>query len=450
MPHPSNSSAASLALYNLLLPLGLLLALPGFLLKMKRRGGYGPGFGQRFGIYPSDFPPAAADRSERPVWVHAVSVGEVLIAQKLIAEILQQAPGIRIVLSTTTSTGHAIAVKNHQQNVQVIYNPLDLPAVVRRTLDRIRPSAIVLIEAEVWPNLVHQASGEGIPVFLVNARLSPRSEKRYRQFRKWVAPVFGMLDHVCVQESEDVARWSELGVIPERITHTGSIKFDQSSGTNTDSGTIESQIATFREILDQLWGSDGLTTILLASSHDGEEAAIGRCILTLRQKFPALKFLVAPRHFERAGAVETALRELGLRPWRRSQLPAHPDTDTLIIDTTGELRAWQALPKLVVIGKSFLATGGQNPVEAIASGIPVVTGPHMENFSALMAQLLKWKGIVQVAGIDQLGEAIAHLLENPNLAATTTANARKALNSHAGATARTAQRILAHRASFQS
>jgi 3-deoxy-D-manno-octulosonic-acid transferase len=146
--------------------------------------------------------------------------------------------------------------------------------------------------------------------------------------------------------------------------------------------------------------------------------------------------------------VESALKELGLRPCRRSRLPADPDTDTLIIDTTGELRAWQALPNLVVIGKSFLAIGGQNPVEAIASGIPVVAGPHMENFSALMARLLKRKGIVQVDGIDQLSEAMARLLENPDWAETTTTNALDALNSHAGATKKTAQRVLAHRASF--
>ncbi|MCB1094339.1 MAG: 3-deoxy-D-manno-octulosonic acid transferase [Verrucomicrobiae bacterium] len=451
MSSPHSYSGASLALYNLLLPMGLLVALPGFLVKMKKRGGYGPGFGQRFGNYADDFPPAATDRSQRPLWIHAVSVGEVLIAQKLIIEILRREPELPVVLSTTTSTGYAIAVKNLPSGVQVFYNPLDLPPIVRRVLDRIRPRAIVLIEAEVWPNLVHQTSREGIPVFLVNARLSPRSEKRYLQFQRWVAPIFRMLDHVCVQEPEDVARWCGLGVDPDRITHTGSIKFDQSAGPDAASSATAAQVIAFREILEQLWsGVDRPKTVLLASSHDGEEAAVGKCILTLRQKFPDLKFLVAPRHFERADAVERALKELGLRPCHRSQLSAPlpagmAPPDTLIIDTTGELRAWQALPDLVVIGKSFLATGGQNPVEAISSGTAVITGPHMENFSALMAQLLKRKGIIQVRDIDDLSAAIARLLSDPALVQTTTANAREALSRHSGATEKTAERILAEK-----
>ncbi|MGK0190287.1 MAG: 3-deoxy-D-manno-octulosonic-acid transferase [Verrucomicrobiales bacterium] len=436
---------ASLVLYNLLLPPGLLLALPGSLLKMRRRGGYGPGFAQRFGRYDNTLPPPPIDRDERPIWMHAVSVGEVLIAQKLISELRQQSPDIPIVLSTTTSTGHAIALKNLSDDVRVIYNPIDLPRIVRRSLDSIRPRGIVLIEAEVWPNLVRAAVRDRIPVLLVNARLSPRSEKRYRQFRKLVAPVFRMLCKVCVQEQEDIERWRELGVSPERICHTGSIKFDQ----NRNVTAADDQINTFRGMVQQLWGEQPQPMVLLASSHDGEEAAIGKHILTLKQRFPSLKYLVAPRHFERAADVERDLQSAGLVSVRRSQLPASINNsvtpDTLIIDTTGELRAWQALPNLhlVIIGKSFLASGGQNPVEAIAAGKPVIAGPHMENFEALMMLLKKQKGIVQVGGLDALPQEIIRLIDDPAHSAALVDRARGALNAHHMATHKTAQLILA-------
>lgn len=442
--NPGIPAGAALALYNLLLPPGLLLAMPGFLLKMKKRGGYGPGFGQRFARYDASFMPARTHPAASPVWVHAVSVGEVLVAKKLICELLRREPGLRIVLSTTTSTGHEIARQHAPRNVEVIYNPLDLPHIVHRAIATLRPRALVLVEAEIWPNLVNHARRSGIPVLLVNARLSPRSARRYLRFRSLVAPVFNMLTRVCVQEAGDVARWTGLGVARERITCTGSIKFDQSGGDPVPPGQMEA----FRALLRQLWGNALQQTVLLASSHEGEEAAVGKVIVALRERFPDLKFLVAPRHFERAAAVERDLSTAGLRPVRRSVAAASPlnphslPPDTLIIDTTGELRAWQALPDLVIIGKSLLATGGQNPVEAIAAGTAVITGPHMENFSALMALLRKRDGAVEVSGMEQLGPAITRLLDDPESAREMVARARKALDDHSGATGKTAALVL--------
>lgn len=443
LPSTAAPLRASLFVYNLLLPPGLLLALPGFLLKMKRRGGYGHGFGQRFASYSDEFPAAPSVRSKRPVWVHAVSVGEVLIAQKLIAECRRQSPELPFVLSTTTSTGHALAVQNRSSGIQVVYNPVDLPWIVRRSLKRIRPRAIVLIEAEVWPNLLNAAVRENIPVMLTNARLSPRTEKRYKKFRRWVAPIFRLLNRVCVQEREDIDRWTNLGVARERISHTGSIKFDQYNQTSDDA---KEQVKAFREILKSLWNDPSAPMVLLASSHEGEEAGIGKQILTLHQKFPSLKFLVAPRHFERASSVERELRDIGLSPVRRSQLVQEGNSgnsDTLIIDSTGELRAWQALPDLVIIGKSFLATGGQNPVEAISAGTPVITGPHMENFKALMALLKKRDGIAQVDHLNDLPSAVHGLLTDGKRSAQLVENARRAIDEHRKATQKTAQLIVA-------
>ena len=436
------SKGFSLTLYNVLLPPVLLASLPGFLVKMKRRGGYGAGFAQRFGRYSGDFAP------DRPVWIHAVSVGEVLIANKLVEALRAAEPDLEIVLSTTTSTGHGVATSrwSEEKGVDVIYNPIDLPWIVERALERIRPRALVLVEAEVWPNLVHRATRDNIPVLLANARLSPRSEGRYRRFHSVVSPIFEMLDCVCVQEDHDVGRWEALGVDRTKVTRTGSIKFDQDGAGTAASAMVE----RFRGILKRVFGTERPTAILAASTHAGEEAAIGEVFLKLRKRSPQLIFLVAPRHFERASEVERELRAIGLKPCLRSRItvsdsdeaPAESGVDTMIIDTTGELRAWQELPEIVVIGKSFLARGGQNPVEAVGAGVPVISGPHMENFEALMNLLHKHAGVIQVDGIDELEPAVLTLLEHPSKAQELTANARAALDAHSGATRNTVALIL--------
>jgi 3-deoxy-D-manno-octulosonic-acid transferase len=435
------SKGLSLLLYNLLLPPGLLAAVPGFVVKMKRRGGYGPGFSQRFGRYAAGTLPSDL---ERPIWIHAVSVGEVLIANKLIAALREVSPDVPVVLSTTTSTGHSVAC-NHAEdsNVRVIYNPVDLPWVVGRAFDEIRPSVIVLVEAEVWPNLVSRAVRDNIPVHLVNARLSPRSERRYRKFRALVAPVFGMLSSVCVPEPEEVSRWASLGVDEERITVTGSIKFDQEGAAAADPGMI----SKFRGFLGGLFGSELPPMILAASTHAGEEAAIGEVFLQLKQRFPDLVYLVVPRHFERAGEVMEELRAIGLSPCLRSSLPLRErdaQPDTVIINTTGELRAWQEIPNIVIIGKSFLAKGGQNPVEAVAAGVPVIAGPHMENFAALMTLLEKHGGITRIEDMGFLSDAVADILDRPERALEQATAAREALKTHRGATKKTAGLVLAN------
>jgi 3-deoxy-D-manno-octulosonic-acid transferase len=402
---------------------------------MRRRGGYGRDFWQRFGVYRREVRERLA-RMDKPVWLHAVSVGEVIVARKLIAEWLRQRPAADVVLSTTTSTGHAVAQRDAPDSLVVIYNPLDLRGCVQRALDTIRPQRLILVEAEVWPNLVAEARRWGLPVTLANARLSPRSERRYRRHRCLVAPIFSLLDEVFVPEPDDRARWTAIGVRPEAIAVAGSVKHDY------EAQSPDSRIVEFEQVLGNLWGHPLPPLLLAASTHGGEEAAIGRVYLALREKFPRLKYLVAPRHFERATEVSLALDQLGLRVGRRSRSPA-PDIDTYLIDTTGELRAWQAIADVVVIGKSFLSTGGQNPVEALMGGRPVIFGPHMENFSALAAVLLERGGAIQVPDVAALETAVARLLDDPPAARTMVANARLALEPHQGAARRTISAILA-------
>jgi 3-deoxy-D-manno-octulosonic-acid transferase len=209
--------------YNLLLPFVLVVLLPASLVKMRRRGGYGAKFWQRFGFFDAATRARLESGRGRTWWLHAVSVGEVNVARKLIAERLKVAPGDPVVLSVTTSTGHAVAVKDAPEALTVIYSPVDLLPVPGRLLEMIRPVVLVLVEAEVWPNLVWGARKRGIPVVLANARLSPRSERRYGKVRALVEPVFGLLTRVLVQDASDAARWASIGVPAERIVLSGSV-----------------------------------------------------------------------------------------------------------------------------------------------------------------------------------------------------------------------------------
>src|SRR5213078_3526052 len=211
-------------IYNLFWPIGLLFFLPSYFMKMVRRGGYRKNFGQRFGMYNRELRVRLSN--QRSTWLHAVSVGEVNVALKLASALRAPEPDLHCVLSTTTTTGFAIANQNAPAWMEVIYTPLDYWPVMRRAFSVIRPARILLVEAEVWPNLVAFARGYRIPTALVNARLSPKSEKRFRRFRFIVAPTFRLLDLVCVPENEDAGRWAALRVSRDRIRVTGSIKYD--------------------------------------------------------------------------------------------------------------------------------------------------------------------------------------------------------------------------------
>jgi 3-deoxy-D-manno-octulosonic-acid transferase len=367
--------------------------------------------------------------------MHAVSVGEVNVARKLIRELLKQEPGTPVVLSVTTSTGYAVACDKAPAELTVIYSPVDLALVVGPVFARIRPRQFILVEAEVWPNLVRVMQRAKVPVVLVNARLSPRSEHRYRKFRWLVAPVFGMLDKVLVQEPEDVARWEAIGARPGTVQVTGSIKFDLLG----QAASSPERVAEFRGLLAGIFGGSVPRVVLVASSHAGEEQAITELWQGIRADFPEARLLIAPRHAERRAEVLAAVEAAGLSGVLRSALPVKQNPDVLVVDSTGELRDWQALAEVVIIGKSFLAKGGQNPVEAIAAGVPVLTGPHMENFSALMTLLRSADGVAQTDDLPGLAFQLRKILADPAVAQAMARRGKAALARHAGATPRTAE-----------
>lgn len=423
-----------LLLYNLLFPIVFLCMLPGFLFRMVRRGKYRHRFGQRFGVYSG--PVRRRLAGKRPVWVHAVSVGEVQVAMRVIDAWRARDPGMEFVLSTTTSTGFALARERCGERVEPMYNPLDFLPTVLAAVSTIRPRMLVLVEAEVWPNLVGILHRRGVPVCLVNARLSPRSECRYLRYRWLVAPVFRKLEFIGVQSERDAGVWRAIGVSPERVAVTGGIKYDVSGGDSELTGEV-------RAIAGELTCSGTCRVLLGGSTHPGEERLLARVFSRLRKRFPDLKLLLAPRHVERADSVVADLRALGVSlvrrtEWNRDGADAGR-VDCLLVDTTGELRMWYATADVVVVGKSLLGRGGQNPVEPLMAGRPVVVGPHMGNFQTLMEELLSAGGVAQTqdATAEELEEAVAELLENPEAGRRMVVGAKAALHAHEGATART-------------
>ncbi|MEP6809030.1 MAG: 3-deoxy-D-manno-octulosonic acid transferase [Chthoniobacterales bacterium] len=421
-------------LYNLLFPLGLLVFLPGYLVKMQRRGNYRRHFGQRFGFY-SDAVRARL-RENSYSWIHAVSVGEVGIALKLALKLRELEPAFSCVLTTTTTTGFAFAEKEAPAWMVVLYNPLDFWPVVRRAFAVIRPRRILLVEAEVWPNLAATARARGIPLALVNARLSARSERRFLQLRRFIAPTFRCLDLVCAQERRDVERWASLGIPRSRIKETGSIKYDPTEA--------ESESVLPRRILGLFSLEETRPILFGGSTHAGEEEILADVFLRLRAEFPTLALLLAPRHVERTSEIAERLQKMGLRVARRSAatIQVVPAPDCLLLDTTGELRTWYAAASVVFVGKSLTAHGGQNPVEPILAGKPVIFGPHMENFSALAQALLEEGAALRAASAMELTECAAELLRAPERRAEMVENAQRVLAVHRGATQRTAELVL--------
>jgi 3-deoxy-D-manno-octulosonic-acid transferase len=421
-------------IYNLLWPLGLVFFLPGYLVEMFRRGGYRRKFGQRLGIYCADVRRRRAQ--QKSTWLHAVSVGEVGVALKLAAELRRLQPDLHCVLTTTTTTGFSFAADNAPDWVEVMYNPLDFWPIMRCAFSVINPVRIVLIEAEIWPNLVAEAEARRVPIAVANARLSPRSEKRFSQFRAFVEPTFRRLGLVCVPEREDVDRWAALGIARERIHCTGSIKYDLTG--------FENRLEIQGKAIFQLGARDSNNLVLFGgSTHSGEEEILAQVFLHLRKQFPSLILFIAPRHVERVREIRRQLESLSLEVRLTSEVAAHPDSksDCVLLDKTGELQSWYGVATVVFIGKSLTAHGGQNPVEAIFAGVPVVFGPHMENFAVLTKSLVARKGAIQVSERDQLQPALAHLLGDREARSRLIRNAEEVLTEHRGAAARTAQLI---------
>ncbi|MHA3772659.1 3-deoxy-D-manno-octulosonic acid transferase [Verrucomicrobiota bacterium sgz303538] len=398
---------------------------------MFRRGGFREHFGQRFGVF------SAHDRERFSkgtwIWVHSISVGETLLALKLVKQLLELDPELHIALSVTTSTGYQQAATAASERLKPIYNPLDFPPFVKRTLALIRPRRLVFIEA-MWPNLLTAAKQSEIPIAMI-PRLSPRSEARFRRFRWLTGPIFGLIDRFFAQDATDLERWKGLGVNPSQIEITGNIKFDTPAGNPP-------KLEALRSVLNACGIKEERPVLLGGSTFPGEEAILGRLLIELRARFPELFLIVVPRHFERGDDAQADLEKLGLRVARRTKPDATVAPDCLLVDTTGELRDWYHLSTVVFIGKSITAHGGQNPVEPVLAGKPVIYGPHMENFRAVVDAWRTAEAAIQVHDEQELLRAVESLLDSPALRTQLANRALAFVVPHTGATKKIARRII--------
>ncbi len=421
-------------IYNLLLPLLLVVGIPGYIRKGLKRGNLKRNFRQRFGTLPDSI----GQLETQPIWFHAVSVGEVLVAAKIIRAVHLQSPDQPVVLTTTTTTGYAVAEKELSEHAIVIHNPVDLLPVVKSVVDQINPKKMVLVESEIWPNLVNHLKKRGIPVLLANARLSPRSERRYTKVKGLISPIFSLIDRAAVPYDTDIARWSALGIDADQISVMGSVKFDESVATEPTA-----QIEELAQWLESVGCARDRRIFLAGSTHAGEEAICGRVWKKLVKDHPDLALVIVPRHAERAVDFHTQLQAYDLAPiYRSGSIPAPDQPDVYVADTTGELRAWFHLASVVFIGKSLTGHGCQNPVEPIQAGKPVIVGPNTQNFLEVVEDLVAKQGISQVPDEPALLKEINRLLNDRTAARQQAENGQKALESHYGAAVRTAEWIL--------
>jgi 3-deoxy-D-manno-octulosonic-acid transferase len=429
--------------YNLVFPVAFLFLLPNFLLRMMRRGGYARDFAQRFGRYGKP-EVALLAAPGRPIWIQAVSVGELGVALSFMDELRRRDPSLRFVLTTNTSTGHRLALQKVRAPDATLYFPMDVPWVMPRVLRRIRPSAVVLVENEMWPNMIRYARKQGIPTLMINGRISERSFRGYCKIRFITRRLLPQIHAFCVQSAGDRDRLLALGAPPDRVEVAGSAKYD--IGPTPPTAEVRA-----RSVLDKIGVRPGDPVLVGGSTWDGEEEALLDLLPEVRAAHPRLMLVLVPRHAERREDVLAAIRARNLTVVQRSRFPddaapAAERPDVLLVDTTGELRGFYAAADLVFVGKSLTQTGGQNPVEPARDGKPVVVGPHMENFPAIAQDFREAGAWVQAGDAAKLKAAILRLLGDADERARLGAAAAALVARKAGATRLMADRVLAARA----
>jgi len=378
--------------------------LPGVLVRLALRGlrnrGYWERWDERFG-----FAPALTEGGTR-IWVHAVSVGEVQASLPLVRALREGYADARILVTTTTPTGSERVMQALGGEVAHRYVPYDLPGAVRRFLDRVRPDLVVLMETELWPNILHQCGERGIPVVLVNARLSERSARGYARFGVFTR---GMLQHVtaiAAQSEEDARRFASLGADPARMRVTGSVKFDV---------RVAASVVEEAQVMRRCWGvARGVW--IAASTHEGEDEQILAAYARVIRVIPDCMLVLVPRHPERFSRAAALCRRRGYRTVLRTRAPAScADADVFIGDTMGELPVFYAASDIAFVGGSLVQVGGHNMLEPAALGIPVLMGPHVFNFCEISGHLCEAGAARMVRDADELGDAVVEFLSDADL-----------------------------------
>ena len=421
-----------LLVYNIALLVVLVAGAPWWLFRMATTHKYREGLLERLGLVPSRLRQQLDGLTpDRPlIWVHAVSVGEVLAISRLVKTLDDALPEYLIVVSTTTRTGQALARERFGSN-RVFYCPLDLPWAVRSYLNALQPRLFILAETEFWPNLLSGCYRRNIPVAVVNARISDRSWPRYRRLRSLWLRFLSRLSRVLAQSHTDAERFKILGCIPERVTVAGNLKFDVRAAEDTG----------VTRLLQAL--TPGQCLIVSGSTLEGEEAALLEAWPHLLQADPHLALVLAPRHPERFTAVAAMLEKSGFSWVKRSGLrsasgvslkPLTPGT-IVLLDTIGELASVYSLASVAFVGGSLVPAGGHNPLEPAQFGVPIVMGPHFANFRAITEDLLAHQAL-HISATEDLAATLIGLLQDPLSAKAMGARARQVFEQQAGATCR--------------
>jgi 3-deoxy-D-manno-octulosonic-acid transferase len=420
-------------LYSFAIVVFFLVVSPYFVYQALRYRKYVGSLPQRLGVLPMTL---NLDGDES-IWLHAVSVGEVLTARALIAELRERYPRLRLFLSTTTMTGQQVA-RSHVQHVDaVFFLPFDLPFIVRRTLRIVRPRLFIMMETELWPNLLRACRSRGIRTVLVNGRISSRSYPRYRFARPFFRRVLGDLDLACMQSDESARRLIDVGIDPAKIVMTGSLKFDSLETPGSMGGRGRERVLRYFRVRDER------PVVIAASTLKGEEGPVLTAFRQVKRTRPEALLILAPRRPERFDEVADLVAGEGFSVARRSELPvdAEPRADVVLLDTFGELAALFQVATAVFVGGSLVDAGGHNILEPAVFGKAILFGPHMQNFAEIARAFLDNGAAEEVSTEADLSEALVGLLNDPVRRARLGAAARALVEANRGAKHRTLDAI---------
>jgi 3-deoxy-D-manno-octulosonic-acid transferase len=413
-------------LYSLLTFAVFVVVSPYFLYQAIRYRKYVGSLRQRLGYLPIDL---NIDGDES-IWIHAVSVGEALTARALVADLRARYPRLRLYLSTTTIAGQQVAKKSLTQLDGIFYFPFDWAFIVRRTLGIVKPRVFIMMETEIWPNLLRICRARGVRTVLINGRISSRSYPRYKLIRPFFRRVLGDVDRFCMQGDEAARRLIDLGADPARVTVTGSLKFDSLQvPTPVSHGKPRERVLRFFRM------SPSRVVIVAGSTMKNEEHAVLRAFARIKNIAPGSLLILAPRHPARFGEVERLAREEGFVTVRRSDLPidADPRADVVVLDTLGELAQVYQLATAVFVGGSLADYGGHNILEPAVFGKPIVFGPHMQNFKEIADTFVANAAAIQVHSEGELDGALRTLVMDPVGRARLGAAARALVEANRGA-----------------
>ena len=384
---------------------------------------------QRFGYLPISF---NLDGDES-IWIHAVSVGEVLTARALLPQLRERYPRLRIFLSTTTMTGQQIARTNLPYVDEVFYFPFDLGFTVNRTLRLVKPRLFILMETEIWPNLLRACRRAGVKTVLVNGRISSRSYPRYRLARPFFRRVLANVDRFCMQGEESARRIVDIGAEPDRVVVTGSLKFDSMDVGGPAYERGRNRVLRYFRI------SSDRPVLIAASTHKGEEESVFEVFQRIRARVPNTLLIVAPRKPERFGEVEQLARRGGWNVARRTELrvDAEPRHDVVVLDVIGELAQLYQVATAVFVGGSLVDQGGHNIIEPAVFGKAIVFGPYMQNFAEIARAFLEHEAAIQVRSARDLEHALLGLLNDSVRRAKLGAAARALVEANRGARGKT-------------